>query len=228
MPAGLLSVVMPTHNRPDQLFRAAQSVLSQTTTSLELVIVNDASTDHTPDVPARLAGDARVKVLRNETSVGPGGARNQGVAAATGDLLGFCDDDDAWLPDAAAPWCGARRRPELGFVTSWHRVVHDPDRPDRRLPGTDGLRRRHSLWFNFVALPFGVIRRDGPRRACPSTRASPVRGLGPVAPLRAASRSGASPGALLLPPARRRPGDEGGIRPERRPPSVPRQNTAAR
>ena len=47
------------------------------------MIVDDVSTDHTPDVTARLAGDARVKVLRNETSVGPGGARNQGVAAAT-------------------------------------------------------------------------------------------------------------------------------------------------
>jgi glycosyl transferase family 2 len=160
VPAGLLSVVMPTHNRPDQLIRAAQSVLSQTTTSLELVIVDDASTDHTPDVTARLAGDARVKVLRNETSVGPGGARNQGVAAATGDLLGFCDDDDAWLPDAAAALVQALdERPELGFVTSWHRVVHDRTGRTVDYRGPTAFGAADLLWFNFVALPFGVIRR---------------------------------------------------------------------
>lgn len=151
---------MPTHNRPEQLARAAQSVLSQTVTAVELVIVDDASTDDTPQITARLADDSRVTVLRNETSVGPGGARNQGIAAATGDLLGFCDDDDAWLPQAAAALAGALdNRPELGFVTSWHRVVHDGSGRAVDYRGPTQFDAADLLWFNFVALPFGVIRR---------------------------------------------------------------------
>jgi Glycosyl transferase family 2 len=151
---------MPTHNRPDQLALAAQSILSQTTTDVELVIIDDASTDDTPEVTARLAKDRRVTVLRNETSVGPGGARNQGIAAATGDLLGFCDDDDSWLPEAAAVLGQALDdRPELGFVTSWHEVVHDRTGRTVNYRGPTEFGAADLLWFNFVALPFGVIRR---------------------------------------------------------------------
>ena len=161
MSTGLLSVVMPTHNRPSQLSLAAESVLSQTTTAVELVIVDDASSDDTPEVTERLARDKRVRVIRNEASVGPGGARNQGIAAATGEFLGFCDDDDAWLPDAAAALIRALDdRPELGFVTSWHRVVHDRSGRTVDYRGPTDFGAAELLWFNFVALPFGVIRRS--------------------------------------------------------------------
>ncbi len=161
MPTDLLSVVMPTHNRPEQLALAAESVLSQTTTAVELVIVDDASSDHTPEVTERLTRDGRVRVIRNDTSVGPGGARNQGIAAATGELLGFCDDDDAWLPEAAAALIRALdERPQLGFVTSWHRVVHDRTGRTVDYRGPTDFGAADLLWFNFVALPFGVIRRS--------------------------------------------------------------------
>jgi hypothetical protein len=151
---------MPTHNRPEQLARAAHSVLGQTTTEVELVIVDDASTDHTPDVTAKLAEDKRVTVLRNEASVGPGGARNQGIAAASGDLLGFCDDDDAWMPEAAAVMVEALdEQPEVGVVTSWHEVVHDRSGRIVDYRGPREFGASDLLWFNFVALPFGVIRR---------------------------------------------------------------------
>ncbi len=157
----LLSVVMPTHNRADQLERAARSVLDQDGTEIELVVVDDASSDGTPQVTERLAADRRVRVVRNEQAIGPGAARNKGIAQARGDLLGFCDDDDAWLPRAAGTLAGyLAAHGELGVVTSWHRVVHDVTgrRVDYRGPlvfGADDL-----LWFNVVALPFGVIRRD--------------------------------------------------------------------
>ncbi len=153
---------MPTHNRSAQLGRAARSVLSQSEVDVdvELVVVDDASSDDTPKVLAELAADGRVVVVRNEQPVGPGGARNQGIEAATGDLLGFCDDDDTWLPGAAAAVVGLlEARPELGFATSWHRVVHDRTgrTVDYRGPGELGA--ADLLWFNFVALPFGVVRR---------------------------------------------------------------------
>ena len=101
MSAHLLSVVMPTHNRPESLERAARSVLSQQLAEIELVIVDDGSSDDTPRVTERLEADPRVRVVRNPESLGPGGSRNKGIALARGDFLGFCDDDDAWLPGAA-------------------------------------------------------------------------------------------------------------------------------
>ena len=85
----LLSVVMPTHDRADQLERAARSVLDQDGTEIELVIVDDASSDGTPEVTDRLAADRRVQVVRNEQAIGPGAARNKGIAQARGDLLGL-------------------------------------------------------------------------------------------------------------------------------------------
>jgi len=122
----LLSVVMPTHDRSDQLERAARSILDQGGTEVELVIVDDASSDGTPAVTDRLSEDARVRLVRNEQAIGPGAARNKGIAAARGDLLGFCDDDDAWLPRAASSLVAyLDAHPETGAVTSWHQVVHD-------------------------------------------------------------------------------------------------------
>ena len=160
MSAHLLSVVLPTHNRPDRLERAARSVLDQQGADVELVIVDDASTDDTPEMTERLATDPRVRVVRNAASLGPGGTRNRGIAAARGDLLGFCDDDDAWLPGAASITIDrfdADR--QVGVVTSWHQVVHDLTGRSAIFRGPLDYGAEQLLWFNLVALPFGIIRR---------------------------------------------------------------------
>jgi glycosyltransferase involved in cell wall biosynthesis len=152
---------MPTHNRPGWLERAAKSVLDQNGGELELVIVDDASSDDTPLVAEKLADDPRVRLVRNATSVGPGGSRNQGIAAARGDLLGFCDDDDTWLPGAAAVILEHfDSHADIGVVTSWHQVVHDQSDRTAVFRGPLAYGADQLLWFNFVALPFGVIRRE--------------------------------------------------------------------
>jgi hypothetical protein len=157
----LLSVVMPTHDRATQLERAARSVLDQDGADVELVIVDDASSDDTSAVTDRLSADPRVRVVRNDRAVGPGAARNRGIAEARGELLGFCDDDDAWLPGAATTLVGyldAHRH--LGSVTSWHQVVHDGSGRSVVYRGPLEFGAADLLWFNVVALPFGVLRRS--------------------------------------------------------------------
>jgi glycosyltransferase involved in cell wall biosynthesis len=152
---------MPTHDRGDRLVRAARSVLDQDYPELELVIVDDASTDDTPATTARLAEDPRVTVVRNEVSLGPGGARNRALEVASGDLLSFCDDDDAWLPGAAAALVDRLQAdPGVAVVTSWHQVVHDRTGRTVAYRGPRTVTHRDLLWFNFVALPFGVVHRD--------------------------------------------------------------------
>lgn len=91
-----ISVILPTHNRAGLLARSAGSVLRQTWRDLELIIVDDGSTE---DIAGALLGiaDDRVRHVRRELRGGVAAARNTGVANATGELLAFQDSDDEWL-----------------------------------------------------------------------------------------------------------------------------------
>lgn len=95
----LVSVVLPTHNRVQFLERAIRSVLRQTEQNFELIIVDDASTDDTPNYLARLATqDHRIRIIKNNQSNGAGGARNEGVEHRLRQWIAFLDDDDEWMP----------------------------------------------------------------------------------------------------------------------------------
>jgi glycosyltransferase involved in cell wall biosynthesis len=89
--------VIPTRNRAHLVCEAVESALGQRAGRVEVIVVDDGSTDGTADLLARRYG-ARVKLLRMPGRRGVGAARNAGVRAATGELLGFLDDDDLWLP----------------------------------------------------------------------------------------------------------------------------------
>ncbi|MEO5885718.1 MAG: glycosyltransferase family 2 protein [Candidatus Limnocylindrales bacterium] len=95
-----VSVVIPTHGRPDLVPRAVASVLAQTMADLELIVVVDGPDRATEAALAELgrADGGRLRILVNPASVGGGAARNIGVRAATGAWVAFLDDDDAWLP----------------------------------------------------------------------------------------------------------------------------------
>lgn len=89
-------VVIPTRNRSERVHRAIRSVLAQTHGELELVVVDDGSTEPVV-LPPDVAGDPRVRLLRTE-GVGAAIARNIGVGASSAPLIAFLDDDDTWRP----------------------------------------------------------------------------------------------------------------------------------
>jgi glycosyltransferase involved in cell wall biosynthesis len=89
------SVIIPTYNRLNLLKQAIRSVLAQTQTSYELIIVDDGSTDGTYDYLMSLGGHVRVLHQKNK---GPGAARNLGAQCAAGNYLAFLDSDDIWFP----------------------------------------------------------------------------------------------------------------------------------
>lgn len=93
----LVSVVLPVYNRAHLLPHAAASVLEQDYRELELIIVDDASTEDLQPVVEAL-GDDRVRYLRRTQNGGPAAARNTGIEAARGELVAFQDSDDEWLP----------------------------------------------------------------------------------------------------------------------------------
>jgi GT2 family glycosyltransferase len=92
-----ISVVLAAHNRAALLPRAIASVLAQDLAGarFELIVVDDASTDGTPAYLATLA-DPRIRVIRAERNLGPSGARNRGLEAATAEVVAFLDSDDAY------------------------------------------------------------------------------------------------------------------------------------
>jgi glycosyltransferase involved in cell wall biosynthesis len=102
-PAGppTVSVVVPTHDRRRLLGQTLASILWQREVDLEVLVVDDGSSDGTAEAVAGL-GDTRVRLLRHDTPQGVAAARNRGIAEAAGAWLAFCDDDDLWAPDKLA------------------------------------------------------------------------------------------------------------------------------
>ena len=96
----LVSVVIPTFNRADMVGRAIESALAQDYHPVEVIVVDDGSTDDTPAVLERYADS--VRTIRQENR-GEGAARNAGIAASTGEFVAFLDSDDEWRPRHLAP-----------------------------------------------------------------------------------------------------------------------------
>lgn len=93
----LVSVIITTRNRLDLLQRAVKSVINQTYTNIELIVVDDGSEDGTED----WCNNQKFKYLRIPKYESRGGnyARNLGINSSSGDFLAFLDDDDYWLPE---------------------------------------------------------------------------------------------------------------------------------
>jgi len=90
-----ISVVIPAYNAAKFLPRAIDSVLAQTRKAHEIIVVDDGSSDNTPEIAARYAGSVR---FIRQANAGASVARNTGIEAATGDWIAFLDADDEWLP----------------------------------------------------------------------------------------------------------------------------------
>src|ERR1700753_4007919 len=94
----LVSVILPTFNRAGSLLRAIESVLSQTYGEFELLVVDDGSSDNTPDI-SRSVVDPRVQYIRLDSNQGQSAARNIGISKSKGSLIAFQDSDDLWQRD---------------------------------------------------------------------------------------------------------------------------------
>ena len=93
----VVSVVIPTYNRAHLVGRAIQSVLRQTYSDFELIVVDDGSTDNTVEV-VEAYQDPRIRLIRLARNYGVSRARNEGIQAARGEWVAFLDNDDEWLP----------------------------------------------------------------------------------------------------------------------------------
>ena len=96
------SVIMPVYNHAEYVRAAVESVVGQTRSDWELIVVDDGSTDGSAEIVESLAaGNARITAIRQENA-GPAAARNTAIARARGKWLTFIDSDDVWFPETLA------------------------------------------------------------------------------------------------------------------------------
>lgn len=159
-----MSVVLPTRDRARWIARAVESVLAQTYQRLELLVVDDGSSDETQDVLSRFGSEI---TLLTQPRTGVYAARNFAAAHASGDLIAFIDSDDAWLPDRLASQVPLLARPEVGLV--FGDAIHvvpgalSTSRPRTCFEVTPPRRGRvagHFAWGNFVPTGTVLVRRS--------------------------------------------------------------------
>jgi len=128
--APLASILIPAHNREAYIGRAVSSALAQSIRDVEVVVVDDGSTDATPDI-LKSIGDRRLRVLHHDTNYGIPATRNSLLEAARGRFVAWLDSDDIARPNRLAVQLRAlERRPELAFVGAC--AVECDDRGERR------------------------------------------------------------------------------------------------
>jgi glycosyltransferase involved in cell wall biosynthesis len=94
----IVSVIVPTHNRPELLCIAIDSILAQTLENFEIIVVNDAGIDVEPWIASR-DPRRRIRVIRHPRNKGPAASRNTGLKAARGRYVAYLDDDDFYYPE---------------------------------------------------------------------------------------------------------------------------------
>ncbi len=126
-----VSIVMPAYNAAPYIAEAISSALAQTLSDIELLVIDDASTDETPMIAAEFAAaDPRVRVLRQKRNSGPSACRNRGMATAQGRWLAILDADDTLAPDRLARLVELGERHNLDMVADNLLLVPE-DRPDQ-------------------------------------------------------------------------------------------------
>lgn len=151
-PRPSVSVVIPLYNKGDFVEEAVRSALAGPTPPMEVIVVDDGSTDDGPE-RVEAFGDPRVRLLRQENA-GVSAARNRGLELAQGDLVAFLDADDVWLPEYLSSIVDqAVEFPDCGILTTHYFWFTEEERFVPPVPGFDpdaGPRRIdgfYSFWF---------------------------------------------------------------------------------
>ena len=151
------SVVIPAYNAETYLSIAVESVLAQTTTDWELIIVDDCSRDATPDILARYTKqDERIRTCRNQANLKVARTLNKGIELAQGEWIVRLDADDFFMPAYLATLrkCAERETSSDCFLSAWITVVDEHGKKilDIRLPEAATIQRMMKI-ENFLYHP---------------------------------------------------------------------------
>ncbi len=160
-----ISVVIPAHNAERYIGSAIESVLNQTVANVELIVVNDGSTDATESRIQEFS-DPRVRCI-TQINQGPSAARNAGLTHCTGKYVAFLDADDIWLPQRLQRQLDTIAREGVQAVFSWIGVIDENGTPvedspllewfNRECPTQAEMIRNFFFMGNFLCASAGLI-----------------------------------------------------------------------
>jgi glycosyltransferase involved in cell wall biosynthesis len=156
-----VSVVIPCFNSATTIERAVDSVFAQIYPPLEVIVVDDGSSDASRTVAERLASERPIKLICRTGNGGAGAARNSGIAVARGDYVAFLDADDAWAPEKLAKQVPLLdRNPRMSMVGCWLYVIRRSGAREivngHHLPPVGREAWRDMLRYSFY-VPSGVV-----------------------------------------------------------------------
>lgn len=158
----LVSVIIPTYNNERFLLEAVESILNQTLSDFELLIIDDGSTDSTPAIIAAcVERDSRVRIHTNQSNMGIPRSRNIGVGLARGKYIAWLDSDDVACPDRLEHQASfLESHSEYGMVASDIEIIDEWSKPmgRRNYPHNDDEIRKVITRYNPCAHPASMIR----------------------------------------------------------------------
>lgn len=133
--ADLVSIIMPSYNTAPYIKETIQSVLDQTYTNWELIIVDDCSTDNTEEVLATI-NNSRIRYFKNEKNSGAAVSRNKALREAKGQWIAFLDSDDLWMPEKLEKQINFMKKNGYSFsYTNYEEIDVDGNRTGIKITG---------------------------------------------------------------------------------------------
>ena len=159
----MVSIIMPAFNCEKFLEESVKSVINQTYTEWNLIIIDDSSTDQTSQLADMFAAsDDRIKVIHNERNVGVGSSRNRGVKETFSEWIAFLDSDDLWDPEKLEKQIRfSQRNPEAALIyTASSFITEAGTKIDYILHVPSKINRRKLLKQNLISCSSVLVKRD--------------------------------------------------------------------
>lgn len=161
---GLVSVIMPVYNGADTLFVAVDSVLSQTYTDFELIIIDDGSTDGSADVIKDIKNRKNSAAIKYfyQKNAGAAAARNRGISEASGRYIAFMDCDDIWESDKLATQIEYMKEEPCVFCFGACNIIDESGKPIGKIRRAKSIVDfKDMLYDNLIPCLTVVIDREG-------------------------------------------------------------------
>ena len=154
----LVSVIVPTHNRPDFLEKTLQSILKQTYKNLQIIVVSNGFNQKNKEIVENLK-DKRILYKEQENSGSPSSPRNHGIRLSKGKYVAFCDDDDLWMPEKIEKQVEALEK-NLNYDLCYSKMLRFDGKKEWAIPHEEGPSTLKSLLYvNTIPISSVFIRK---------------------------------------------------------------------
>ena len=125
----LVSIITPSYQTAAYIAETIESVLAQTYTNWEMIIVDDCSTDMTDEVVSPYLNDSRIRYLKNEKNSGAAVSRNRALQEAKGRWIAFLDSDDLWSPEKLEKQIAFMEENHCAFSYTKYEEIDEQSKP---------------------------------------------------------------------------------------------------